>query len=263
MMKAAGVQHVRVSAMQHPVISAQNGRDLRMILNAGMGLVVVVQATAGYLTLDEKAWAAYCRKVVQWLPIGGPGQTKVQPGNEMNTEFGTGKGIRPDAGKAVTYLRIACDIILSKFPKMYLIAPGVTNESKTQVSKGKISARDFLEALLAADLPFSSFGYHFYFDRPDKPKDLALLKSNIAYLKNNGGGRPIILTETGAADPMNALKWYGMLMRGELKGIEDAGWYCMDHHKAAGADFQLVDNALNPSPLYQRMVEDATLGVGR
>lgn len=257
MMKAAGFVHVRVSAMQHPVLSAANALGLHDILDAGLGLVAVLQATEGYLTLSEKEWAAYCRNFVRWLPIGAPGQTKVQAGNEMNTEFGTGKGIRPDAGKAVTYLRIACDIVLSRFPKMYVIGPGITNESKTDTANGKISAREFMAVLLAADppLPFSAFGYHYYHDRPNKP-DLALAKSNIAWLLKNDDGRPVILTETGAADPANAEKWYRMLRAGEIAGVKDGGWYCMDHHKDAGGNFQLVDDALRPTALYQQMVED-------
>ncbi|MEI6634749.1 MAG: hypothetical protein WCP22_13170 [Chlamydiota bacterium] len=253
MMKAAGFQHIRVSAMQYPIISAKNALDLHMVLDARMGLVVVVSASDGYLLLNEKQWADYCRKVVKWIPAGA----NAQVGNEWNSELFTGKGIQPDAKKAVTYYLIAADILLSKFPKMFLISPGVTNESKN--GKGKLSARTFLSAFIDAgpSLPVSGWGLHYYHDRPDHPEDLKLLKSNIAFLQKNGRGKPIILTETGAASSGNALVWYGMLRNGALPGIEDAAYYCMDHHTG----FQLVDDRLNPSSLYRKMAEDAK-GVG-
>ena len=61
------------------------------------------------------------------------------------------------------------------------------------------------------------------------------------------------LTETGAYDPMNAMRWYGMLKAGELGGVKEVAWYAMDHHKG----YELIDDKFKPSALYAKMSEDA------
>ncbi len=243
MMKAAGFAYVRTSAMQYENASASMGSFLNNIIRAGMDLVIVVSSGKGFMSIPLEKWKRYVANVVKWAPA----QTLWQILNEPNTQLFAGG--QPDAAMALVYFNAARDIIRAKYPNAYIIAPGLTNESKNGV--GKISARTFLETWEEAGAKPSAYGLNYYHDRPSKTQDLRLFKSNIAWLKARG--RTVIITETGARSPGNAATWYAKLRKGELGDLRHGFWYCMDHHLG----FQLCDNALKPSALYNLMVKDA------
>jgi len=242
MMAAAGFQYVRVSSMQREVLSLRNAADLNMITDAGMGVVAILNADR-FATLSFGEWTSYCTRFVKYLPA----VAAVQIGNEWNTSIFYGGS--PDPTFALSYYLLAARIILDRFPGMYLIAPGLSNESKSD-GKTKVSARDFLEVWTnRMPFPLSAWALHYYHEKPKR--DYAIFAGNRDYLREHGRELPIILTETGCErDPD---EWYGVFRETGIPHVEDVCWYAFNGHKG----FNLVDDALKPSNLYQRMVEDA------
>lgn len=253
MMRRAGFAGARTSALQYEIANMGIATELNAVFDEGMGLIVVLSSNAGYLRIPLKAWQAYVRNVVRWAPAGSIWQI----GNEWNSLLFT--GAEPDAMKALEYYNAARDIVLSRYPNACIITPGVTNEFKD--GKGKISARTFLSRWRDAGAGASKIGLHYYNDRP---QDLKYFTANIAWLKKNWAECEVVVTETGAMKPRVASAWYDRMKASPdgFYGVKRFAWYCMDHHKTAGGDFQLVDDALRPSALYNRMLVDAQVRPG-
>jgi hypothetical protein len=236
--------------MQAGVLSERTAADLDELRRAGIRVMPICGSDT-YGRMSEKEWSVYCRKFVSLLPPLMPRACHmVQILNEPNIAQFTGKD--PDAQLALERFKIAADVIKSRYPGTILLAPGLTNENKTD--KGKIAARVFLDEWMSAhaDSMFFAWALHYY--ASNGKKYLGILKANIEMLKANSKAA-VMITETGSFDEPE--KWYSYIQeKGGLAGVpsEFVVWYCFNGHKG----YNLVDDRLKPSSLYDTMAKDAS-----
>lgn len=235
-MKALAPRFVRVSSLQKGVGSTSRARELNALVCAGVRVMPILGSDT-YGTMAVSDWRSYCRSFVGWIATMGtlPGeQPVVQILNECNTARFTGKA--PSAEMAYERFRIGVDAIKATYPKAVIVAPGLTNENKSD-GKTKMSARAFLEDWVGrgAERHLDFWALHYY----DTDARLSsTLRSNISYLHSHSS-RPVAITETGSST--NPTGWRKEIANG-IAGIplDLCCWYTFNGH----AGFEMYSNSL-------------------
>jgi hypothetical protein len=220
---------VRVSALQHGVISQERANRVKRMVDAGLK-VVGLCTSEKCATMNDKAWVSYCKtyaKLASWA-----GTTYDQVGNEWNTQpFWGGK---PDVRKAIERFKVAQDII-----GRCCIAPGVTCENKN--ASNKISAVRWVKSFLADGADPLAFDLHYY--ATDER-----LKSVFDECVRILAGWRIVVLETGCATASKQAAWYKKVRGGIFTAAhEHVLWYSYNDSLLQG--FALVDKNTKPSPL--------------
>jgi hypothetical protein len=230
-----------MSSLQKEVIGSSSAGLINSVINAGLNPLPICQCDkAG--TMSDSAWKSYCNTFSSKL---NNKVIAVQIGNEWNTARFFGAA--PNSERSGWLFKTAADIIRKKFPKIKLLAPGLTNENKSD-GETKMAAKTFITnwIKLKIDKYFDFWALHYY--HTDKKYENVFL-GNIDYINKNSKAK-IVITETGSTE--NAISWYAYIRNNLFKKVpgKSWAWYCLTNHEG----FEILNSkTLAPYPIYNEI----------